>query len=177
MIAIVAAVTITLSFLFVSTVRYHLYIYRLRSATWEDLLVKIRAVPRQGLEVVALDNLQPGTNQLQLEPPDMWQLLGGFDGLQRMKENAQILIALAAYVQRWNYAEAIIVAERMRRDAVHLKRAVFLIRLEMLLRSKWLRVPFYVHEAATYYYLMTKRLLALYESSHVGLLPRLKEAL
>lgn len=177
MIAIAAVVIVTSSVLLIGTVKYHLSIHRLRSANWELLVAKIHAVPRQGLEMVALDNLQPCVNQLQLEPPDMWQLLGGIEGLEHMRENAQILITLAAYVQRWNYAEATIVAERMRRDAVRLKRAVLHIRLEMFLRSKWLRVPFYVHEAATSYYLMTRRLLALYESSHVGLLPRLREAL
>jgi hypothetical protein len=177
MIAIAAVVITTVLSVFVITIQSHLRMYRMRSATWEDLLAKIQEVPRQGLEIVALDNLHPKVNQLQLEPPDMWQLLGGINGLQRMNENAKVLIALAAYVQRWNYVEAVIVAERMRRDAVHLKRAVLHIRLEMLLHSKWLRVPFYVHEAATSYYLMTQRLFALYESNHAGLLPRLREAL
>jgi hypothetical protein len=177
MIAITAVVASTISAIVVSTVQYQSHIHRLRSATWEELITKLQAVPRKGLETVALDTLQPKVNQLQLEPPDMWQLLGGIKGLQRMKENAQILIALAAYVQRWNYTEATIVAERMRMDAVHLKRAVFHIQVEMLLHSKWMRMPFYVHEAAASYYLMTQRLFALYESSHAGLLPRLKEAI
>jgi hypothetical protein len=177
MIAIAAVVITTVSVVCFATIQSHLRMRRMRSATWEELFAKIQTVHSEGLEVVALDNLHPKANQLQLEPPDMWQLLGGINGLKRMRDNAKVLIALAAYVQRWNYVEAVIVAERMRRDAVHLKRAVLHIHLEMLLRTKWMRVPFYVHEAATSYYLMRQRLLALYESSHVGLLPRLREAL
>lgn len=176
MVAITAIVASTISAVVVSTVQYQMHMRRLRSATWDELVARLQAVPRKGLETVALDSLQPKGNQIQLEPPDMWQMLGGIKGLQRMKENAQILIALAAYVQRWNHSEALIVAERMRLDAIHLKRAVFHVQLEMFLHSSWMRMPFYVHEAAASYYLMTQRLLALYESSHAGLLPRLREA-
>jgi hypothetical protein len=40
-----------------------------------------------------------------------------------------------------------------------------------------MRIPFYIHEASAAYYLMRQRLLALYETSHAGLLPRLSAAL
>jgi hypothetical protein len=131
----------------------------------------------RGLEIVALDNLQPKANQLQLEPEHLWGLIGGMEGLRRMRKNADLLIALASYVQRWNFEEGVIVAERMRHDAVQLKRAVFRIQFDMMIRRTQLRAPFYIHQAAASYYLMTKRLLALYETSHAGLLPRLAKAL
>lgn len=150
---------------------------RLRSATWEDLLSRMQPMHARGLEIVALDNLQPKANQLQLEPEHLWGLIGGTEGLRRMQKNADLLIALAAYVQRWNFEEGVIVTERMRHDAVQLKRAIFRIRFEMLIHRSQLRAPFYIHQAASSYYLMTRRLLALYETSHAGLLPRLAEAL
>jgi len=38
-------------------------------------------------------------NQLRIEPEEMWNLLGGLEGLKRMQENATVLIALAAYAE------------------------------------------------------------------------------
>jgi hypothetical protein len=150
---------------------------RLRSATWEDLVSRMQPMHTRGLEIVALDNLQPKANQMQLEPEHLWGLIGGTDGLRRMRQNADLLIALAAYVQRWNFEEGVIVTERMRHDAVQLKRAIFRIRFDMMIRRSQVRAPFYIHQAASSYYLMTRRLMALYETSHAGLLPRLAEAL
>jgi hypothetical protein len=150
---------------------------RRRSAKWEDLVAQLEPLHARGLEIVALDNLQPKANQLQLEPEHLWGLIGGMEGLRRMRKNADLLIAIAGYVQRWNFDEGVIVTERMRHDAVQLKRAIFRIRMEMLIRRTQIRVPFYIHQAASSYYLMTKRILALYETSHSGLLPRLAEAM
>jgi len=150
---------------------------RLRSTTWEDLVSRMEPMHARGLEIVALDNLQPKANQLQLEPEHLWGLIGGTEGLRRMRNNADLLIALAAYVQRWNFEEGVIVTERMRHDAIQLKRAIFRIRFDMMIRRSQLRAPFYIHQAASAYYLMTRRLIALYETSHAGLLPRLAEAL
>lgn len=150
---------------------------RLRSITWDDLVTRMKPLHARGLEIVALDNLQPKANQLQLEPEHLWGLIGGVEGLHRMRNNADLLIALAAYVQRWNFEEGVIVTERMRHDAMQLKRAIFRIRFDMMLRRSQIRTPFYIQQAASSYYLMTRRLLALYETSHAGLLPRLAEAM
>jgi hypothetical protein len=151
--------------------------HRLRSITWEILVSRMQPLHARGLEIVALDNLQPKANQLKLEPEHLWGLVGGVEGLRRMRSNADLLIALAAYVQRWNFEEGVIVTERMRHDAMQLKRAIFRIRFDMMLHRSQIHAPFYIHQAASSYYLMTRRLLALYETSHAGLLPRLAEAL
>jgi hypothetical protein len=151
--------------------------HRLHSLSWEDLVSQLQPVPARGLEIVALDYMEPRPNQLKLEPDHLWAFIGGMEGLHGMRRNANLLIALAVHVQRWNFEEGVIVTERMRQDAVQLKRALFRIRIEMLLRRTQLRTPFYIQQAASSYYLMTKRLLALYETSHAGLLPVLKAAI
>jgi hypothetical protein len=150
---------------------------KLRSATWESLVARITPVPFAGISAVAMDNLNPGQNQIELEPGDMWQMVGGKEGLDRMYQNAEVHILLAAYVQRWNYEEAAIVGERIRRDAVQLRRSIRRIRMSMMLQRKPIRIPFYIHEAATSYHLMSQRLLALYQRSHIGLYPQLAESL
>jgi hypothetical protein len=150
---------------------------RLARCSWDELVAKLHHIESAGIVTVALNHLVPAKDQLELQPEEIWNLLGGLEGLQRMRENGRILIALAAYVERWNYEEGVIIAERMRRDGLQLRRAVTRIMLETFVGVKQVRIPFYLHEAASSYYLMRQRLLALYQTNHAGLYPRLVEVL
>ena len=150
---------------------------KLLSKDWQTLVTSIEPMHMRGLEMVALDHLEPKKNQLRLEPDEIWGLVGGKEGLRRMEHNADLMIALAAYVRNWNHDQAIIVAERIRQDSIQLKRALRHIRWSAYIRRGQIRVPFYVHQAAASYYLMTRRLLALYETSQYMLYPVLAEAL
>jgi hypothetical protein len=149
---------------------------RLVIAEWQTIVAQLQPIPFKALERVALDHLQPHGHQLELETDEMWELIGGWDGLRRMRHNADLLIQLAAYIQVWNRTEAIIVAERIRQDSLMMKRAIRHIRLHKLWMYK-VRAPFYVHQAASAYYLMTRRLLALYETNQYLLYPRLEQVL
>lgn len=172
------AVGIAITLLFIASALYsHVRAHRVTSCTWEELVAKIQPLSSEGITAVALDYLAPTKNQLKLEPEEMWDLVGGLEGVQRMKANATVLIALAAYAERWSHDEGIVVAERMRRDGLAVRRAVRSIELAMLFRIGLLRVPFHLHDAAGSYYLMKQRLLALYETSHVGLYPHLAQSL
>lgn len=150
---------------------------RYANAEWETLIAKLEPVPFEPLQRVALEHLAPHGKQLQLEPSEMWEMLGGYEGLCRMKRNAEILVALAAYVQRWNFTESIIVAERMHQDALLLRRSIFRIRLGYWLSRASLKTPFHLHMAAASYYLLTQRVRALYEANQFVLAPRLSAAL
>ena len=141
--------------------------------SWEDLVAKLQPVPVEGITTVALDFLQPTRGQISIETGQLWTMIGGTDGLQKMRENAEVLVALAGYAQRWNFEESVVVAERMRRDAVALRRATFRLSLLFSLGYGKVRGPFNVQEAASAYYLMRQRLLALYETSHMGRYPAL----
>jgi hypothetical protein len=149
----------------------------LRDKDWNDLIGLLQPIHFRGLEMVALDHMDPKGDQLKIEPCDMWALLGGPEGLRRMKQNADVMIALAAYASRWNMVEASIVAERMRHDSIMLKRALFRIRIDAALHRRPIRFPFYLQQVASSYYLMLRRLLCLYEANHAGLHPRLAAAL
>jgi hypothetical protein len=155
----------------------HLNARRLSGDDWEALISQIQPVPFESLEKVALDHLQPCGSQLLIEPEELWRLVGGFDGLKKMQKNADLIIHLAAHVRRWNFDEAIVVAERIRQDSVMLKRALFKIQIQMFFSTRKLHVPFYVHQAASAYYLMTRRVLALYQTNQFVLYPRLAEIL
>ena len=58
--------------------------------------------PQLNLQI-AKAYLEPRGNQLELQPQAMWRLLGGTDGLPRLRRNAQVMLDLAVFVQRWNF--------------------------------------------------------------------------
>ena len=150
---------------------------RLASTSWNDLLARLATVPTKGITEIALEYLQPSRGQIGIQTDDLWAMVGGSEGLAQMRANADVLLALAGYAQQWNFEESVIVAERMRHDALTLRRATFRIALGVVLNYGKARGPFYVQEAASAYYLMRVRLLALYETSHAGRYPDLSAAL
>ena len=136
--------------------------------SWEDLLTKLEPVKTDGITTVAVEYLNPGNFHLGIKPDDSWNMIGRAEGLSRMRANSDVLIALATYAQRWNLDEGLVVAEQMRRDGMALRRAVVGIGLGMTCGYGKRRLSSYVHEAASAYYLMRLRLLALYETSHAA---------
>jgi hypothetical protein len=149
---------------------------KLSRLSWEDLVARLKPVPVSGISTIAVDYLQPTKGQIDIETNELWAMIGGLEGLRSMYANAEILIALAGYAQRWNSDESVIVAERMRRDGVKLRRATSKLSMSFLI-GFGVHGPFHVQEAASAYYLMRRRLLALYETSHAGRYSRLAAAL
>jgi hypothetical protein len=76
------------------------------SATWEELVAQLSPLGRVGINEVASDFLVPDSrrvdpsNDLALGPEDIWDLIGGVEGIELMERNARVLIALAYYMQR-----------------------------------------------------------------------------
>lgn len=152
-----------------------------RQLDWHELVARLHRLDVAELSTVAIDYLTPHRGQIDLEANEIWESIGGFEGLQRMRQNAEIMLALAAYAQQWNFEEAVIVTERMRLDAASLRRAVRRVQLGMiptgLFRYFHLTLPLHAQEASSAYYLMRQRLLALYETSHVCRYPALAAVL
>lgn len=148
---------------------------------WESLVASLRQVELSGMKLVAGAYLNPQPGQIKLEPEEMWNLVEGYYGLRKMNQNAELMLALAAFAKHWNYDEATIVSEQMRRDALRLRSAARKIRWSMMTHSWKLKytmyVPFHLQEATAAYYLMHERLLALYKTSHEGRYPLLAAAL
>ena len=150
---------------------------RLMSRSWEEVLRAAEHVDFAGIRTVAQCYLQPDKDQLRVEPNEMWALLGGLDGINRMQNNAAAMLDLAVYAERWNDTEGPVIAEMIRRDAARLQSAVTRIQLTFFLGFGFVKTPFHVQEAAATYYLMRSRLLGLYANGHAGLVPQLAEAL
>lgn len=153
------------------------YARRLNKRNWDELLDEIKTLDRASIAAVAEDYLRPAGSQLRVDPFEIWTAVGGMRGIKVMRRNADILIALAAYAERWNYEEGAIVAQRMRHDALLLRRSTFQILWRMRLRIGMKRVPFFLHQSAASYHLMSSRLLALYEGANRAYYPRLAGAI
>ena len=150
-------------------------------SSWEEILTRLEPVNFDGLRSIAENYLQPDRNQLRFETGAMWDVVGGLNGIQRLRENARVMLDLAVFAERWNGEEGAITSEMIRRDALRLKRAALRIQLAYVSAHVFhlgmVRAPFHLQEAASSYYLIRGRLLSLYQVSHIALVPRLETAL
>lgn len=133
---------------------------------WSVLVAKIAPLPSDVITRVAIGYLQPGSVEDANDMQDVWELIGGDEGLHRLYSNSQVLMALASRA-RWDHPdESFIAIEQMRRDAVVLRRAVIRLSLGLNLGYDRLYGPISVREAIGAYYLMRGRVLTLYAKHH-----------
>ena len=156
--------------------RFAYYRRQLHKRDWQTVLASVKPVDVAGLRTISDNYLNPDREQLHLEPTEMWKMVGGLEGVARLRSNATAMLDLAVYAQQWNRTDGRIVSEMIRRDAVRVKRAVWQIQIAFLFQRRIAHTPFLLQEAVSSYCLMRSRLLGLYDNSHVGLLPLLAEA-
>jgi hypothetical protein len=150
--------------------------------SWEELVKKLTWIDRSTIAQVALDLVdesgapQESADAPHLEPAQLWRLIGGLQGLEVLEKNGDVLIELAFYLQQW-YPEAIVIAERLRLDARELKWHVARLKGAAQTGNLQISFPFYAQRAVVAYYLMTHRVLDLYQAVHFSMLAKLQEAL
>ena len=143
---------------------------------WEDIVATLEEVNLRGIRDIADMFLNPTRDQLRLEPPTMWKMLGGLNGLQQMSRNADAMLELCIYAERWDF-QGPVISEMIRLDAVNLNKAVRRLELSMVYGFGKIRSHFAVMEAAAHYDLIRRRLLGQYEKTHMGRLPILRQRL
>lgn len=171
------AVFVFLAVLAVIFVRYARRARRVADADWEGLLGRIESVDRDTIAAIANDVLtqRPDDSldsEFALDGDTIFEMLRGLDGLQVLERNCQVLIDLAAYLQRW-YPEALVVAEQLRLNARELEWHIG--RLKGAAETGNLQSSFgdYAQRAVVVYYLMTREVLDLYSrtrATHVDVL-------
>ena len=153
---------------------------RSTQASWEELLARLTWIDRNNIAEVALDLIDESGRTKEdpsnLEPSQLWKLIGGLEGLEVLKKNSEVLIDLAFYLQQW-YPEAIVIAERLRLDARELGWHVARLKGAAEKGNLQVSFPFYAQRAVATYYLMTRRLLSLYEAGNFPLLVDLQKAM
>jgi hypothetical protein len=178
----VVAIGVFLSVLLSIAGSYYFRSRQSAAASWEHLFASLTWIDRNNIAQVALDLVDESGRPKQsdeaatLEPAQLWQLVGGLEGLKVLERNSEVLIELAFFVQRW-YPEALAVAERLRLDARELKWHVARLRGAAQKGNLQISFPFYAQRAVVTYYLMTRRLLSLYEAGNFPMLGALQRAL
>ena len=151
------------------------YALRLRASTtteWDALLESLIAIDRQGVDTVALDAIESSGQRRsdrlarELDPDEIWKLLGGLDGVKRLESNSRVLVEMAAYLQR-SHPEAAAVAEELRLHAKELELQVDRLRMAEEQGSLEFHIPTYAQNAAIAYYLMEQRLQALCQQTNM----------
>jgi hypothetical protein len=176
------AVGILLAVLLSVVAYYYARSRRSPELNWEDLLGKLIRTDRDSIAQVALDLLDESGRRREeaeassLEPSQMWGLIGGLKGLEVLETNSEVLIDLAFYLQQW-HPEAVVIAEQLRLDARELKWHVARLKGAAQTGNLQISFPFYAQRAVTTYYLMTRRLLDLYEAGNFAMLADLQRAL
>jgi hypothetical protein len=177
-----AAMGIFFSVLILIACYYYWRNRRSSPATFQDLFAQLRRTDRNNIAEVALDMVDPsgrpkgGGAAATMEPAKLWNLIGGLDGLEILERNSEVLISLAFYLQKF-YPEALPVAERLRLDARELKWHIARLRGAAQKGNLQISFPFYAQRAVVTYYLMTRRVLKLYEAANFSMLTELQRAL
>ncbi len=129
---------------------------------WNELIAELRPIRTEGITLAALECSSVETTRSLIDPDEVWIMIGGWEGLRQIQANAQLLIALAAYARTWNVGGSANVADRMRCDAMAIRRAVVRIKLRQVFGTSRSSSAL---ETACAYYRMSERLLTLYETS------------
>jgi hypothetical protein len=166
----------------VGVVGYYYFRRRQAQPSFEDLFARLTWTDRNSIAQVALELVDESGQRRVLddvetmEPAHLWALIGGLEGLEVLEKNSEVLIELAFYVQRW-YPAALVIAERLRLDAKELNWHVARLRGAAQTGNLQVSFPFYAQRAVVAYYLMTRRLLSLYEAGSFSMLSDLQRAL
>ena len=149
---------------------------RVANADWEQLLHRLEPVDRDKIAIIASDALGDNDGMGELDGTAMSSMLGGLEGLEVLERNCQVLVDLAAYVQR-QYPEALVVAEQLRLNARELEWHVG--RLKGAAQTGNLQTAFadYAQRAVVIYYTMTRNVLELYRQASVPGFTELQAAL
>ena len=155
---------------------YTLRARRAAGSTWTTLLSRLKQTDRDSIAAVALDLLEERDGEHQLIPERIFEMIHGMEGLSALEENCDVLIDLAAYVQRW-YPEALELAEELRLNAREIQWHIGRLRGASATGHLQEQFPIYAQRAVATYYLMTRSLLVLYEGVQLPEFAELQRAL
>jgi hypothetical protein len=169
------------------TLVVHYYRRRIRTekhpyGSWEKLLGRLSAVNRENVALIALSlvdefgHRREDENDANFDEAEIWSMIGGIKGLETLERNCAVLVDLVFYVQQW-YPEALAIAEQLRLNTREIEWHIG--RLKSLAKAGRAERAFPEHaeEVVVIYYVMTRRVLALYEGWNLPGLVELQRAL
>lgn len=149
---------------------------------FDTLMKRLSAVDRDNVALIARDFVDESgqrrtdEDDLDLDPSQIWPLIGGLKGLEVIEKNCEVLVDLVFYVQQW-YPEALALTEQLRLNAREIEWHVE--RLKGAEKTGKLESSFAdnAQRAVTTYYMMTRRVLAIYEQLNIPGFADLQRAL
>jgi hypothetical protein len=178
LLVVLAAVGTAVAYYYVRDRRRRRFPY----GNWETLLSRLSAVDRDKIALISqnlLHETEPGSidqDDAELNATRIWSLIGGLKGLEVMERNCAVLVDLAFYVQQW-HPEAAVVAEQLRLNAREVAWHVGRLKGAAQTGKLEIFIPEYAPPAITTYYLMTRRVLALYKGYNLPGLGDLQRAI
>jgi hypothetical protein len=153
-----------------------------RETDWDQLLAQLTFIDRDSVHHIALDliddsgQLRTDEDAMSLHSPEIWRMIGGVQGLEVMEKNCAVLIDLAFYLQRW-YPEAMLLAEELRKNTREIQWHIDRLKNAVVPGKAESEFADYARPAIAIYYLMTRRLLALYETVDYPRLTQLQKTI
>ncbi len=180
---VVFLVAFTLCFLsiVVILVRYSLRSHRASTASWESLLDRLNHLNPENVALVALDLVDEDGNVRRSDWPELdadqvWNLVGGLEGLDKIEANCDVFVEIAMHLQL-TYPEAIVITEEFRRKTRHIQWHINRLRAGERTGNLAANFSTYAQRAVASYYLMSRQLLTLCEQTQFEGLERLRLAL
>jgi len=152
------------------------------NAQWEQLIARYTFVDRDSIQQIAFDHID-GSGWVRndeaarsLNSSEIWKLIGGMQGLDVLEKNCAVLIDMACYLQRW-YPEAMTTADQLRKSAEEIQWHVGRLKSAVVPGKLESEFADYARPAIASYYLMTRRVLALYEGANFPELIKLQRTI
>jgi hypothetical protein len=147
--------------------------YEIASLSFKEMVQKLHPMPYDAIEAIASSHLNPSLNPI--DPVAALVAIGDLPGLKRMRDNGELLIAIADDASNW-YRDAGDVADQLRHELTTIKRAGWIaLALYVFGGCRGYFGPSILASVAAYH-LMTQRLLVLYENTHLARYIELKAA-
>jgi hypothetical protein len=151
---------------------------KLRSKTWEELVAMLQPVPWDGLEQVARQDLVYSDNT-QMTAQQMFDRMGGWDGLGAMHHNARVLSAILNYAERLNEEETARIKQDLEQEIWMIRVTAVLIAVDLLIPAvrPFLEPEQLVRRTAKAYYRSRNGVLSLYASCQASQMGELLAAM
>ncbi len=163
----IAAFVIVFGTLFV---RHYLNTQRRARARWSELLGRLVPLNKVGIEIVTKDE-----QAKLLSTAEIWRMVDGMDGLDRVYHNSQVLLDIAAYVLEW-HPEAFEIAEQLRLKAQEIAWLVGSLRAAEENGSLESWFANYAQRAVAAYTTMVQSLLPLLSNAQYGAVSEFQNA-
>jgi hypothetical protein len=147
---------------------------------WENLLKRLGSLDHDHIALIARDLVfepdRQDPDDVALDSDQLWQFLGGMQGLAVLERNCTVLVDLVFYVQQW-YPEALLIAEELRLNAREVQWHIDRLRGAAKTGKLKTATPDYLQQAVAIYYRMSCEVLSLYEQTNLPGLADLQKAL